>query len=410
LRQAEVIKGAATALYGPAAFGGVVNLVSRSPADEHDLLLNQTTRSGTDAVGWLGKRISDRWGYTVVGGVHHQDKVDVDRDGWADLPGFERDRRGTLFSEAALMLPRGRATWLIGAGYDQDRYHAADVPGFDYTFATPSVFAQSTLSLTQRIALSASGRCDRHSRYSTICSPRLSVLVPVTTSLTARLSVATGFFAPTPLTEETEVIGLSRLRPPAGLEPERVRYGSLDVTEKLGALEVNGTLFLSRIQDPVMLRDSSSVLELVNATGPTRTGGVEVFATYLGDPFTITADYAYLRSTQVSAETGSRVTTPLDPRLSVGLDVAWDNDETGTRVGIEAFYTGSQAVEHDPYRTTSRPYTTIGILVSQRLGPVVLHLNGENLANVRQTRYDPLRPARAVGGRRTSGRRWRAGS
>ena len=90
LRQAEVIKGAATALYGPTALGGVVNLVSRSPRDEHDLLLNQTTRSGTDAVGWVGKRISDRWGYTVVGGVHHQDKVDVDRDGWADLPGFER--------------------------------------------------------------------------------------------------------------------------------------------------------------------------------------------------------------------------------------------------------------------------------------------------------------------------------
>jgi len=90
LRQAEVIKGAATALYGPAALGGVVNLVSRSPSDRQEILLNQTSRSGTDAVVWLGKRLNDRWGYTVVGGVHHQDKVDVDGDGWADLPGFER--------------------------------------------------------------------------------------------------------------------------------------------------------------------------------------------------------------------------------------------------------------------------------------------------------------------------------
>jgi iron complex outermembrane receptor protein len=90
LRQAEVIKGAATALYGPAALGGVVNLVSRPPLDRHEILLNQTTRSGTDAVLWLGKRITDQWGFTVVGGVHHQDEVDVDGDGWADLPGFKR--------------------------------------------------------------------------------------------------------------------------------------------------------------------------------------------------------------------------------------------------------------------------------------------------------------------------------
>jgi iron complex outermembrane receptor protein len=228
-------------------------------------------------------------------------------------------------------------------------------------------------------------------------------LVPLVTSLTARLSVATGFFAPTPFTEETEVIGLSHLRPLKGLLSERARYASLDVTEKQGPLEVNGTLFLSRIEDPVSLRDSSGVLDLINATGPTRTGGVEVFAAYVGDPFTITADYAYLRSTHVSPETGSRVATPLDPRHSVGLDVAWDNDETGTRVGVEAFYTGRQAVELDPYRTTTRPYTTLGILVSQRVGPVVLHLNGENLTNVRQTRFDPLLlPTPGEGGRWTT--------
>ena len=90
LRQAEVIKGAATALYGPAGLGGVVNLVSRSPSDRHEILVNQTSRSGTDAVVWLGKRLNDRWGYTVIGGAHHQDQVDANGDGWADLPGFER--------------------------------------------------------------------------------------------------------------------------------------------------------------------------------------------------------------------------------------------------------------------------------------------------------------------------------
>jgi len=480
LRQAEVIKGAATALYGPAALGGVVNLVSRSPADGREILLNQTSRSGTDAVGWLGKRLSDRWGYTVIGGVHHQNQVDANGDGWADLTGFERaelrprvcwngdhgrslfatlgamaenriggtvagavapdgqpftegvdtrrldvglvaalavghgdtltgrgavtslwhqhqfgatverDRHSTASGEVTLTLPRGRATWLLGAGFERDGYHASDVPGFDYTFVTPSLFVQNTLSLTQRIAMSASGRCDAHSRYGTICSPRLSILVSPTTGLTARLSGATGFFGPTPFTEETDVIGLRRLRPVTGLRPERARYASLDVTGKWGPFQLNGTLFASSIQDPVLLRDSSGVLALVNVSGPIRASGLEVFAVYAREPFTIIADYAYLHSTEVSPETGIRKALPLNPRHSAGLDVAWDNDETGTRVGIEAFYTGLQSLEHDPYRTTSRPYTTIGVLVSQQIGPALLYLNGENLTDVRQTRYDPL--------------------
>ena len=86
-----------------------------------------------------------------------------------------------------------------------------------------------------------------------------------------------------------------------------------------------------------------------------------------------------------------------------GLDVAWDNDETGTRVGVEAFYTGVQAIEQDPYRTISRPYTTLGVLISQQVGRALVFLNGENLTDVRQTRYDPLLlPTSGDGGRWTT--------
>lgn len=493
LRQAEVIKGAATALYGPSALGGVVNLVSRLPVDSQEALVNQTSRVGTDAMVWLSARPSAQWGYTLIGGVHHQNKVDVDGDGWADLPGLarvevrpriywsgetgrslfatvgamtedrsggtlagafapdgqpfaenvntrrldgglvaelpvgmqdtltvrgaatslwqrhhfgtriERGHHGTAFSEATLTLPRRRVVWLFGASLELDAYHAADVSGFDYSFTTPSLFAQTTLSLTKRLAVSASARCDRHSRYGSTCSPRVSFLLPVTRDVTARLSGATGVFAPTPFTEETEAIGLSPLRPFNGLRSERARYASLDLTGKRGPFEINGTLFASGLQNPVFLQDSSGVLELVNASGPIRTNGIEWYAVYLRDPFTITLDYAYLHSTELRPDSTGRQQTPLNPRHSAGLDVAWDDDETGTRVGVEAFYTGVQSVDHDPYRTSTRPYTTIGILVSHRIGHALLYFNAENLLDVRQTRYDPLLlPTRGEGGRWTT--------
>src|SRR5690606_14532840 len=92
LRQVEVIKGAASALYGSSALGGVVNLVSRRPGEEaeHEVLLNQTSRGGSDAIVYLSAPLTERWGYTMLGGFHLQDERDLDADAWADMAGYRR--------------------------------------------------------------------------------------------------------------------------------------------------------------------------------------------------------------------------------------------------------------------------------------------------------------------------------
>jgi iron complex outermembrane receptor protein len=104
LGQVEVIKGAASALYGSTALGGVVNLISRRPEDEREVLVNQSTLGGTDAVLWLAGEPGERWGYTLLAGGHRQGRADVDDDGWADVPGFRR------------ALVRPRLFWSDGAG------------------------------------------------------------------------------------------------------------------------------------------------------------------------------------------------------------------------------------------------------------------------------------------------------
>lgn len=94
LARAEIIKGSASALYGPAALGGVINLVSRRPNAEpsRELLLNRTTRGGTDAVFFLGTPLGDgaRWGATLLAAGHAQERNDIDADGWVDQPGYRR--------------------------------------------------------------------------------------------------------------------------------------------------------------------------------------------------------------------------------------------------------------------------------------------------------------------------------
>jgi len=66
------------------------------------------------------------------------------------------------------------------------------------------------------------------------------------------------------------------------------------------------------------------------------------------------------------------------------------------------FYTGQQRLEENPYRSNSVPYWLFGVLVERRFGPARLFVNAENLANVKQSSYDPLvRPSQHFDGRWT---------
>ena len=117
LGQVEVIKGVASSLYGAGAMGGVVNLVSRIPGAEpaRELLINRSTRGGTDAVAFIGQPLNGGWGLTFLGGGHWQERADVNDDGWSDLPRYARaiarprlfwsdDKGNRLFATAGITI------------------------------------------------------------------------------------------------------------------------------------------------------------------------------------------------------------------------------------------------------------------------------------------------------------------
>ena len=92
LGQVEVIKGVASSLYGAGAMGGVVNLVSRRPAEEStsELLVNQSVRGATDVTGFFATSARQGWSMTLLSGAHFQKANDVNDDAWADLAGYSR--------------------------------------------------------------------------------------------------------------------------------------------------------------------------------------------------------------------------------------------------------------------------------------------------------------------------------
>ncbi len=492
----EIIKGVASALYGGSALGGVINLISRKPADEShvDFLANQTSLGGTDIVGFASAPVGTHWGYTTLVGGHRQTAVDRDDDGWIDLPSYNRvvvrprafwshpaghsamftvgttieqrnggtddgattpdgsfyperlrtrrfdaggvgrwlsgktilsvrgsassqqhrhafgpsrenDQHLTWFGEVAATHTRGSTVWVLGTALQQERYTNDDVPGFDFAFTTPGVFGQSTVDLGSWASLTLSARADRHSDYGTQFAPRLSALVRLGQTWTLRASGGGGYFAPTPFTEETEVTGLRSLRPLVNLSVERATGGSLDLGGALGPIEVNATLFGSRIANPVGVRTvgiDESQIALANVGGDTRTSGGELLARWNPEPFHVTATYTYVHSTEETPDTGRRREVPLTPRQQAGIVGAWEQEDRA-RIGVEGYYTGRQALDDNPYRITSKPYVHIGAMAERRFGSVRVFVNAENLLDFRQTKHDRLvLPSRGVGGRWTT--------
>jgi outer membrane receptor for ferrienterochelin and colicins len=310
---------------------------------------------------------------------------------------FERDYHDTAFGEMAVRGTSGRHTWVGGVAIERDAYSPRDVRQFEYAFLVPGGFAQFDVTLTPATSLSASGRVDFHSEYGTFFSPRVSALARAG-RWTTRASVGTGFFASTPLTEETEAAGLTRLRMNSPLKAERGVSASFDVTRTDGPLSYTATVFASRVADPVHV-DRSPAYVLRNLSDPTSNVGAELLGTLRQAPFAVTATYTYVHARETV--NGIDQDVPQTPRHSAGVVGMWEVEDVG-RVGIEWYYTGRQALEENPYRTASEPYMIVGVLAERQFGRIRLFVNGENLAGVRQTRWDPLlRPSRAVDGRWT---------
>ncbi|MDQ1473444.1 MAG: outer rane receptor for ferrienterochelin and colicin [Bryobacterales bacterium] len=489
LGQVEVIKGAASALYGAGAMAGVVNLNSRRPGHKpiHEFLVNRSTLGATDTTLFLASRLSPHWSGTVLGGGHWQQSNDLDHDGWSDLAGYTRgvmrprlywdggngktalltggvtyeDRRGgtapgavlpatgapyqesldtrrydiggntqfiigqryvltsrftvssqqhrhqfgevtehdshdMLFGETAIRGSYRRNTWVAGIAVERDAYRPREVSRFSYTYVTPGIFLQDDIDITPWLSVSASGRADFHNKYGTFLSPRVSALFRWAGWI-SRISAGQGFFAPSPLTEETEAAGLSRLSIPAPLVAERGRSASIDVTRNVGPLSFTATLFGATISHAIYV-ERDVRYQIINLMRPINNVGAELLGTWRKAPFSATASYTYVKARET--ESGQRLDVPLTPRQSFGLVGVWDKEGKG-RVGVECYYTGEQRLEENPFRGRSRAYVILGVMGERRVGKHYrLFLNLENLTDIRQTRWDSLlRPGRAPDGR-----------
>jgi len=151
LRQVELLKGSNSTLYGGGAIAGLVNLVSKTPTlgtPQFTATLNQTTLKESNLTGFAAQR-GQRWGYSFFGGLTRQQEVDVDGDGFVDVPRV----RSLTVHPRLFYYPTGHSQVAVGytgtfdsrRGGDQTVLRDGLNPATDHTYFVDNTSQRHTL-------------------------------------------------------------------------------------------------------------------------------------------------------------------------------------------------------------------------------------------------------------------------
>jgi len=489
LQQVELIKGSASTLYGGGAIAGLINLISKKPTETQEAVftVNATTLQEEDVNAYFAKR-SKWFGYTFFAGYTHQNAVDVNGDGFSDVPDlstvtihprlffypdsktmlaigyngtferrlggdmqvldghpdslhqyyekditqrhtgeliFERSLPGLVkltvkgsvssfnrdietniddikgnevnyYAEASVFIPQKNNSIVAGVNTTGDNFKK--LPGSDsialndfYNNAV-GAFAQYTVHLQSQTTVEGGLRADHTMSYGNFILPRLALFHRFNDTWATRAGVGLGYKTPNPL--EVQLIDYPEqdLQPlPSNIKAERSAGYNLEGNYKKEIDEgvnvfVNHAFFLTQITSPVIATQlANDEVFFSNADKPITTMG---FDTYL--KLTIKSLELYAGYTYTDAERkylSQNQFMPLTPRNKVAF-TALKAFGKKWRASLEGSYVG---VEYRDGYINTQPYFLTSLMIERKFGKMVtIVVNGENLLDYRQTKYEQI--------------------
>ncbi len=145
LQQIELVKGASSTLYGGGAIAGMVNLVSKKPklgSPERSFTLNRSTLKENNLNLFFSGR-NKQAGYTLFAGGTLQDPVDVNNDGFSDVPSVK-----SVFVHPRVFLYGGeRSTVVLGYTLNYEDRNGGDMKVLNKTATAQNQFFIQNKSL-----------------------------------------------------------------------------------------------------------------------------------------------------------------------------------------------------------------------------------------------------------------------
>lgn len=347
LQRVEIIKGAASALYGGQALGGVINLVSKPPTGTKELLLNRRSMGVTDAATWLSHRFGKGLGVSLLGAGTSQSAQDMDRDGWADQ---SRASRWSIRPRVHAVDARGRSLFVTaGVGLDDRRggtFENGRAPdGLPFVEALRS--ERADVGVTARVPLTNGGSMSMRMALADNARQRQFGVGPREDDRTL-----TGFFELTrsfETTKRTVVVG-------GVLQYDRYRNAANDLFDRTWNIPGAFVTF-ERSVGPITL-SASTRADLHPEAGTQRTERVALLARPVAG-WTVRGSVGtgYATPTGRTEESDAiglrtvRVPNPLDPERSIGGMI----DINGTLAGAEVLFTAYRSNITDAVQLTELP-------------------------------------------------------
>lgn len=118
LKRVEVIKGSTSTLYGGGAIAGLINLITKEPTAKREIsyLANVNQTNALDVSSFYSERYK-KTGLTIYAASNFQKAFDVNKDGFSDIPKFNRYTINPKF----FYYPNDKTTFSFGinAGFEK---------------------------------------------------------------------------------------------------------------------------------------------------------------------------------------------------------------------------------------------------------------------------------------------------
>ncbi|WP_143309242.1 TonB-dependent receptor [Chitinophaga vietnamensis] len=128
LKQIEIIKGSVSTLYGGGAIAGMINFIAKTPSNKPELtiLANRTTLKENNFNAFYSQRYG-KTGLTLFAGATTQNPVDVNNDGFSDVP---RVRQYTVHPRF-FWYPNEKSTLVVGYTGTFEKREGGDMQALD---------------------------------------------------------------------------------------------------------------------------------------------------------------------------------------------------------------------------------------------------------------------------------------
>lgn len=301
------------------------------------------------------------------------------------------------YSEVSYSTIREKSEWVGGLNLWTEQFNenpSGNIFLRDYSYNTIGAFLQNTWSPYEKFSLETGLRMDYIEEFGSFVLPRISAMYKLNNDLTMRLGGGLGYKTPTVFLEESEEVAFRNVLPlnPSLANVEKSIGGNFDINYKTLLFDeisfsVNQLFYFTRLNNPLVLNPDSLAKEVYyfeNADGQIDTKGFETNIKLGYQDFKLFFGYTFNDNKRHYYNLNNR--TPLTPKHRIGTVLMYEV-EGKFRIGLEAYYTGSQTLTNG---FVTEDYWVTGLMIEKKWERISLFVNFENFSDTRQSRFGPL--------------------